>query len=155
MLHHEFIEKLGVNYIIATEPFSLQELFALLASSSDKEEHAALGCPTVLDLSRVNIARIETSEIRRHIMKKSTLESARTAAPCAYLVSGMAAFSMVRMALVYAELAGTSPEDMTFITEVLSEAAQWIAEILSADAQEVFNTLENIARPTDADVTHL
>lgn len=127
MLQCEFLDEYGINVIVAHEPFALEELFDLLQSGEDGEEGDLR--PTLMDLRGVTPERISATEILLHVEMKRNVDRARTTIPCAYLVRSDAAFAVVRMANVLAELAGVTPEECTFITEDRAEALAWLEAV--------------------------
>lgn len=128
MVHHEFYPDFGINYVRAHEPFSLGELFELLVKANENPQIAeVVSQPTLLDLRFVDLASIEAPDIRRHLMKKTSLDPKLTQIPCAYLVKGIAGQATLRMANMFAELSGLSPEDHTTVTEDISQALHWLA----------------------------
>ncbi|WP_432450009.1 hypothetical protein [Aliiroseovarius marinus] len=112
----------GYLYLLVSEPFSLDELYQLLLNSPN----AFVGWPAVLDLRQVRLDRITETDIRRHLMKKSSLGGAKTSVPCAYVVEGVKAQAVVRMATVMSELASISKDEDMLVTEDLEEATRWV-----------------------------
>lgn len=129
MVHHEFYPDFGINYVRAIEPFSLGELFELLTQANKNPQLIeVLGKPTLLDLRFIDLARVEAPDIRRHLMKKTSLDPRLTQILCAYLVKGVAGQATLRMANMFAELSGLSPEEHTIVTEDIWQALQWLAD---------------------------
>ena len=145
MLEYTYIEKYNIHYLRASEPFSLQELYLLLANPSSKDSPATNDGPAILDLRLVRVERLELHDIRRHLIKKGDLGGARTDFTCAYLVATPEAASKVRVANIFSELIGVTTENKTFVTTDITEAAAWVAKIVKENKFAVYQELETMA----------
>ncbi|MDQ7070874.1 MAG: hypothetical protein Q9M48_09085 [Rhodobacterales bacterium] len=145
MLEYTHIEKYNIHYIRVSEPFSLQELYLLLANPSQKHSPATDDGPAILDMRHVKVERLEMHDIRRHLIKKGDLGSARTDFTCAYLVATPEAASKVRVANIFSELTGVAPENKTFVTTDFTDAAAWIAKIVKENKYSIYQELEALA----------
>lgn len=146
MVHHEFYPDFGINYVCALEPFALGELFSLLLKANENPQIAeVLSQPTLLDLRFVDLGRLEAPDIRRHLMKKTSLDPKLTRIPCAYLVKGIAGQAALRMANIFAELSGLSPEDHTIVTEDIRQALHWLADLTGKSEGDVENMVVRLS----------
>ncbi|MBR9842040.1 MAG: hypothetical protein GYB25_02690 [Rhodobacteraceae bacterium] len=138
MLEHEYLEEFGIHYIRAREPFDLEQVYRFLLNENGAIRPETMGKPALFDMRQVDVSRITASDIIRHMMKKSTLDESIRTAFVAYLVQGLPAQALVRMANTYAELMGLTSEDRGCITEDYNAAVRCLAEVVSlSDAETV------------------
>lgn len=128
MLRHAYLEDLGFNYILASEPFSLDELYALVSAPQPDPPLASSGKPVLLDCREVDLTRLTEAELRRFMMRKSVLPKSITDIPVAYVVSTLQDQAVIRMASMFSDLSGVTKEERITITEVLSEAVGWLMQ---------------------------
>lgn len=134
MLRRTFVEEYGFTYILASRGFSLEELFDLLTAAVMETSPSQALCPVLLDLREAHLDRFTEADIRRHIMRKSSLDPRLTSMPVAYVVRDLEGYSVVRMATMFSELSRVSEEKHTLITEHLSEAVAWLTDFTGAGA---------------------
>ena len=82
--------------------------------------------PVLMDLREVDLGQISEVEIRRHFMRKSTLDKRVTGIPCAYVVKDLKDYSAMRLASIFGDLSGVGAEYQTLVTENLFEAVAWL-----------------------------
>lgn len=132
MIRHTFVEEFGFTYLLVSAPFDLEELYTLLANvPTDPIPPEAL-CPVLLDLREVDLDHLSEADIRRHLMRKSTLDPRLTHVPCAYVVRDARDAMVVRLATVYADLSGVGTETKSLVTEHLTEAVGWLVHLTGA-----------------------
>ncbi len=129
MLRSAFVEEFQFTYILASPPFSLEELHDLLAAVPTDPIPPRSLSPVLLDLREIHLNRISEVDIRRHTMRKSALDPRLTSLPVAYVVRDLEDYSVVRMAIMFSELSQVSDEHRSLITQHLSEAVAWLAQL--------------------------
>lgn len=143
MLDYTYVAKYDIHYFRAREPFSLNE-FLLLLMTPPVEAASPTG-PVILDFRQIKLERIAMHDIRRHLIKKGDMAHAPMDYFCAYVVDGPEAASKVRVANIFSELTGLTPEENTFVTEDITEATAWIARNLKENKFKVYQELEAMA----------
>ncbi|THD71590.1 hypothetical protein E7681_17450 [Thalassobius vesicularis] len=128
MLRHAYLEDLGFNYILASEPFSLDELYDLVSAPLREPMLPSSGKPVLMDFREVDLTRLTEPDLRRFLMRKSVLPKNITDIPVAYVVGTLQDQALIRMASMYSDLSGVTNEDRITITEVLSEAVSWLMQ---------------------------
>ena len=141
MLYHRYFDALGLHFIRAADPFTLEELISL-QTNSEKIPPETVGRPVLIDFRSVSLSSLDPADIRRHLMKKSALDPAVTQVACAYLVGNDADYAVVRMANVLSELSGINPESRSFITEIPGDALNWLAGWIGAVNSDALDDLQ-------------
>ena len=149
MLRSTYVEEYGFTYILASHGFSLAELYDLIASVPTDPIPPQSLSPVLLDLREVHLDHVTEVEIRRHTMRKSSLDPRLTSLPVAYVVRDLEDYSVVRMAMVFSELSHVSEEKRSLITEHLSEAVAWLIELTGAGADGTSATLDETQLRSD------
>lgn len=152
LLHHIYLEKIGLNLLIAWEPFSLLDLQQLLTTSEHYDGGTKKVGPVFFDLRNVNVENIKMPDIRRQLIRKSYLGPDLSSFPCVYWVDGEEAFSIVSESFTYARQIQRTASSTMFVTKELTEAASWLSKFLGKDKFEIYRqinaTYEPIERPS-------
>ena len=149
MLHHTYLEKIGLNQLIAWEPFSLSELHHFLATPSRYEDAALKSGPVLFDLRKVNVENIKMPDIRRQLIKKNQIRPDLSSFPCAYLVDGAEAFSIVSESFIYAKQIKGAASPAMFVTEDMTEAASWLSKFVGKNRFDIYRQLNAIYEPIE------
>jgi hypothetical protein len=145
MVQYEYWEDVGLHFLVAREPFQLNELYELGKRSLQLGGRASeLWRPTLLDLRRVNLTQINEAEFRRMIIKRKAFGSRYDNNPMAYLVSDIGSFGKIRLNNIFAELTMLRSEDQTTITTEVKEIVEWLIPRLPKEGTDSKTLLRRI-----------
>jgi hypothetical protein len=121
------IDDTGILLLTAAEPFSVDEVLAFTSDvAAGRHPGIALDMPSILDIRRVDLVRIPTSEVSRYVMRRRALTEQPQAGDMAIVCGDMGSFGMLRMFGVVSELAGLRMEERLLVTMEFDEAVDFI-----------------------------
>jgi len=154
LIYDRYFDDLGLQYIFGCEPYSLDDLHAILARKARAGgPQGDLGQVMFMDLSRVDLLKQSEAAFRRFIIRRRALNEKMTQNPICFLVGDIGSFGMMRMYGILAEVSDLRDEDLMLATLDMTEAAHWTAARLGLeDAGALQARLEAEARTAYAAV---
>ena len=136
----------AINWVKASEPFELNDLFELARSRMGPENaHPDLANPLLLDLRDVELLRSSSDEIRALVRKRASFGAEYSNNPAAFLAKDEGSYGMLRMFTAYSEVWGLRTDQNTLITLDLTEAASWLISRSGAPVDELPKLLKLVA----------
>ncbi|WP_127903950.1 hypothetical protein [Solirhodobacter olei] len=127
----------AVIMVAAWDPFNLHSFHERVSEWAKQNlTENCVRMAAYLDLRGVSVSKLAESDLRRFIMQRSAVADATRDIPIAVHVNNLAAYGVVRMFGILAELSGLRKESSIFPTLSQDEAAAWMAPLVGSDDPE-------------------
>ena len=146
MLDSVLLGRTGILLTRSVAPFTLSDIIETYQRIADGTlPGATMSSPTIHDGRAAILEKPAPGEFGLFVMRRKLLQRGHKAGPLAILAPGLANFGRSRLYGILSHVGKIRDEDMTYVTEELGEALDWMEKQLAPDGPSASQIAEAIA----------